>query len=276
MKPPKLALVLDIDGTLIDSTDCDTVIHKRPGVDRFLDDCFAMCKSVAIWTHAGRHWAQIVTQEVLLDADGQQRPWAFVWSSERVAVYRPINTSDYYDCYGLVSRDRLKPLLKVWRGRARVELGFTPDDTLIIEDTPLNCKLNYGNAVYVASFSAADTSDDVLPRLSRYLHMLGEQLVSQGTSVRNVEKRWWLHDVPSRLIWQTSSEATASGASAWLPSDGEWIQPSWIRASTTASNRHDPVAHRRCVCYSCLLHLSELRPCDPISVATGALMLDSR
>ena len=33
-----LALVLDIDGTLIDSSDCGTVIHKRPGVDAFLDD----------------------------------------------------------------------------------------------------------------------------------------------------------------------------------------------------------------------------------------------
>ena len=47
----QLAIVLDIDGTLIDSnSNCD--IFRRPGVDEFLDALFAR-GPVAIWTHAG-------------------------------------------------------------------------------------------------------------------------------------------------------------------------------------------------------------------------------
>merc|ERR1712196_158898 len=92
------ALILDIDGTLIDScaseewdlwinndvkndhiTDCGEVIRKRPGLDAFLDVAFAS-GPVALWTHAPARWADIMVNQVMLTADGSPRPWAFVWS----------------------------------------------------------------------------------------------------------------------------------------------------------------------------------------------------
>ena len=85
------ALILDIDGTLIDSSDTATrpvwathvdydhvtahgeFIKKRPGVDAFLDAAFA-AGPVALWTHADECWARVMTDQVLLDAHGAARP----------------------------------------------------------------------------------------------------------------------------------------------------------------------------------------------------------
>lgn len=188
----RLALVLDIDGTLIDSTDFDTVIHKRPGVDAFLDDCFSSFAAVAIWTHAGSDWARHVTQHVLIDADGRPRPWAFVWSASRASAKRkPIE--HMFDLHP--ARDYIKPLLKVWRGKKRAAAGFTRDRTIIVEDTPSNCKSNYGNAIYVPTFQAGDWSDNTLPLLSLHLDELDAHVRAQGISVRYVEKRWWSTEV---------------------------------------------------------------------------------
>ncbi|EOD37003.1 hypothetical protein EMIHUDRAFT_225968 [Emiliania huxleyi CCMP1516] len=194
----RLALVLDIDGTLIDSTDFDTVIHKRPGVDAFLDDCFSSFAAVAIWTHAGSDWARHVTQHVLTDADGRPRPWAFVWSASRASAKRkPIE--HMFDLHP--ARDYIKPLLKVWRGKKRAAAGFTRDRTIIVEDTPSNCKSNYGNAVYVPTFQAGDWSDNTLPLLSLHLDELDAHVRAQGISVRYVEKRYGCVDPVIGIAW---------------------------------------------------------------------------
>ena len=216
----RLALVLDIDGTLIDSSDCDTVIHKRPDVDAFLDDAFASCAAVAIWTHASSHWAKAVVN-CLRDAHGEVRPWAFVWSDER-GTWRPTwrdCTDDYYS-----SGSRIKALRKVWNGAARTAAGFTRERTIIIEDTPSNCSRNYGNAFIVPTFAHDDAAhDDALPRLSAYLHDLAQQAGRVG-GVRHIEKRWWSEDGTAQL----------QGAAATGFDVRTCAQP------------------RRCVCYQCL------------------------
>ena len=43
-------------------------------------------------------------------------------------------------------------------------------------------------------YTAGDTSDDVLPRLARYLRALDQRVRLQGLSVRSVDKRWWQRD----------------------------------------------------------------------------------
>jgi hypothetical protein len=215
------ALVLDIDGTLID--DCPTplrfdlwrdvdwdyltpgghAIKKRPGVDAFLDAAFAS-GPVALWTHAGQRWASIIVNDVLVNADGNPRPWAFVWDGRRATpVWRRGSKkkgscswgegdSDWAsDCY--CHQSNLKRLGKVWKNKRLRGQGFTPARTLIVDDTPKNCQDNYGNAIYAPTYDAANdastgVADDVLPRLTCFLSHLAR---TAPFDVRPPDKRSW-------------------------------------------------------------------------------------
>lgn len=213
-----LALVLDIDGTLIDSKHCGTTIVKRPHVDAFLDYCFGSCAGVAIWTNASDAWARAAV-DVLRDADGNLRPWAFVWDgnrSRRTCQDWGAFSCDY-DGYGGGYAPGMKPLEKVYKSTTRRKLGFTKERSIIVEDTPCalarrvagtprpppssrsahlllcpapreNCGRNYGNAVYVPSYEwdGGMEGDDTLARLAEYLQLLAAQ-----PDVRLVEKRRW-------------------------------------------------------------------------------------
>ena len=183
-----LALVLDIDKTLIDAKDHDTVIVKRPHVDAFLDYCFANCAAVALWTNASSDWAAAVVDN-LRTADGDVRPWAFVWSCDRGVQKLDWNTPTYPH----FRRHVIKPLKKVWKSRGRKAQGFTHARTLIIDDTPSNCQCNYGNAIYCPPFywNLSD-GDDVLLRLQSYLGSL--QADPDAADVRTVDKRGWYVD----------------------------------------------------------------------------------
>ena len=138
------ALVLDIDGTLID--DCPTplrfdlwrdvdwdylmpggnAIKKRPGVDAFLDAAFAS-GSVALWTHAGQRWASIIVNDVLVNADGNPRPWAFVWDGRRATpVWRrgPKKRDSYSwgegDSDGLATATAIRATSSGWARSGRI------------------------------------------------------------------------------------------------------------------------------------------------------------
>ena len=90
-------IVLDIDGTLIDSCteeearargitafvetvddDGDCGI-KRPFVDAFLTHCFEHFSHVAVWTMASREWADFIITKVL---HREVEDFAFVWAHE--------------------------------------------------------------------------------------------------------------------------------------------------------------------------------------------------
>jgi hypothetical protein len=220
-----LAVVLDIDGTLIDS-DRSLNVWKRPGVDAFLDSIFVSCAAVAIWTHAGESWASQVI-DTLRDADGKRRPWSFVWCSARGVVDRRRANDVDAGCYSSAFSDcYIKPLQKIWKGARRRALGFTPARTLIIEDTPPNCARNYGNAIYVPTYEVdvAREFDDVLPALAAFIDVLQRRLRCDNASVRSIEKRNWYSDyrggrfcccatclgVPSIVIDDWSLQPTAT------------------------------------------------------------------
>ena len=155
-----LALVLDIDGTLIDSKHCGTTIVKRPHVDAFLDYCFGSC-AVAIWTNASDAWARAAV-DVLRDADGNLRPWAFVWDgnrSRRTCQDWGAFSCDY-DGYGGGYAPGMKPLEKVYKSTTRRKLGFTKERSIIVEDTP--CAL--ARRVAAPSALVALSSPPALPR----------------------------------------------------------------------------------------------------------------
>jgi len=157
-------LVLDIDGTLIDSMHRSEVVARlgpgvrpvaedddgdclfpRPHLEAFLNFCFARFAAVAIWTAASRGWADFVIRGAL----GAARPWAFVWSGEHCI-------SKQVCCGGFeTKRVSVKPLRKVWRSTARRRLGFDRHRTVIVEDTPAGCMQNFGNAIFVPTYQVA-------------------------------------------------------------------------------------------------------------------------
>ena len=81
-----------------------------------------------------------------------------------------------------------KPLRKVWRRRSMRKLGWSPKNTLILEDTPQNCVSNYGNALYIRTFDVTDIgrSDSALLILQAFLDRL-----RHVEDVRTIEKRDW-------------------------------------------------------------------------------------
>jgi len=178
-------IVLDIDGTLIDSlTDVDIekglsgrlqptyitsegdAIFARPHLQSFLDFCFDHFLGVGIWTAASRDWAEVVVAHVL----GNHRPWAFVWSSERL----------------LTGPGSVKPLRKLWKSASRRLQGFQRHSTIIIEDTPKNCVHNYGNSVFVDSFdvTCSDAAND--NSLLQLINYLGSEVLP----LASIRDRW--------------------------------------------------------------------------------------
>ncbi|CAK9058536.1 unnamed protein product [Durusdinium trenchii] len=162
-------IVLDIDGTLIDSTPfCDgsspatyvheehTAIYARPHLDEFLDFCFERFDGVGLWTTSDASWCHLVVDEVL----GKHRDWCFFWSQQHCSERQ---------------RDRegqeigiSKKLKKLWRSSTRRARGFHRESCVIVEDTVANCYFNRGNAIIVPTF-AADKDDEVLLKLMSYL-----------------------------------------------------------------------------------------------------------
>jgi len=157
-------IVLDIDGTLIDTLhrselldifgpgvapfaaeDADgDCIFPRPHLSAFLDFLFSRFAAVAIWTAASRGWADFVVRDAL----GAHRPWAFVWSGERCV------SKNVYGSFGF-EKCSVKPLRKVWSTPARRALGFSRQQTIILEDTPKGCARNYSNAIFVPTFDVS-------------------------------------------------------------------------------------------------------------------------
>jgi len=81
-----------------------------------------------------------------------------------------------------------KPLRKVWRRNSMKKLGWSPKNTLILEDTPQNCVSNYGNALYIRTYDVTDLGrqDMALLVLQAFLDRL-----RHVEDVRTIEKRDW-------------------------------------------------------------------------------------
>ena len=80
---------------------------------------------------------------------------------------------------------------------------FRKENTLIVENTPQNCIYNYGNAIYVPTFSGMGSNgDDVFDRLQRYIVDVLEKCVnvrkvqkcSHGKSYHACYEQSWLTD----------------------------------------------------------------------------------
>ncbi len=189
----RLCLILDIDGTLL-SDDCEDVFDitpaaLRPGIHAFLDVAFSRCRAVGIWTAASDAWARR-----FVDVVGP-RPWAFVWSGNRVSRRRLCAGDPGF--YSVAAK--AKPLKKVWRNRALRAAGYDRHTSLIIDDTPDVCAQNFGNAAYVRSYTGASSADDDdwLRALASYLCDL-DGILRCGGTLRSIEKRGWYQRAAAR------------------------------------------------------------------------------
>ena len=263
-----LCLVLDIDGTLIDSCSAEHAaarglrsehvsppgvgsraggehVFKRPYVDEFLDFVCERFAHVAVWTLASPEWAGFVLAHVL------QRPisdFAFVWCGDRASKVSAGTTTGAalaakYDLCTPGMYQHVKDLAKVWKNAAvRAQTGqpgFTRFNTLIVEDTPSNCVRNTGNAIYVPTFTCDDSrataEDTILRKLCLYLDFL----TCTCTNVRSHEKRGWLASMPAR--WCTTDVCANTAAVA---SSGQLYCAACAAALAVAAAATPPPHHR--------------------------------
>lgn len=175
-----MLLILDLDETLIFSSReplaettttliRDLYVHRRPGLAVFLETCLAWF-ALGIWTSGTASYASAMVS--LLFPDPTQL--RFVFSQQQCTMHRTWPEDIVIP---------IKPLKKVH------SYGFPLSRTLIVDDRPETYQQNYGNAIPITSWTG-DPSDDVLPRLARYLERLKD-----ADDVRRIEKRHWIKEV---------------------------------------------------------------------------------
>ena len=183
----KILLILDIDETLIHTTDkelhqkvdfkiFDYNVYKRPFLDEFLEEIRSEF-IIAIWSSASDDYVEAITKKII----PKEIKLEFVWGRSRCTYRRNFQIDEYghYNNGFLNHYHYIKPLKKVKRK------GYNIDRILIIDDSPHKSKDNFGNAIYPKEFTG-DVNDRELKLLSKYLKKLKDK-----KNVRRIEKRNW-------------------------------------------------------------------------------------
>lgn len=173
----RILLVLDLDETLVharpasipgrrpDFVSGGHSVYKRPFLDEFLQSC-SQHFELAVWSAGGKDYVEPTVERIFKDLP----PPVFVWSSQRCTRRFDPETDEQYF---------IKDFNKL---RKR---GVDLRRALIVDNLRLNCRRNYGNAIYVQDFEGQ--ADDVeLLKLAAYLLTLKDL-----DDVRTVEKRGW-------------------------------------------------------------------------------------
>ena len=188
-----LALVLDMDGTLVASS--AGTCRARPHLVAFLEYVFRECGVVGIWTAASPTWYELVYTAVLRPALvevsarlGVECSFSFVWTYRRC-------THTYENRDECVTTKRLH---KLWRRRSGIFRAIRRENTLVVDDTASTFAANYGNAIHVREYDpdaddgddGDDGDDDELLMLQRFIALVLEHYTRTGT-VRTFDKRRW-------------------------------------------------------------------------------------
>ncbi len=151
-----MLLVLDLDQTLIDHNEDKKPICKpdfvlfgfnvyiRPFLEEFLDFIFNHFDYVAIWSSAKQIWIDGIIKNI---PALKMRSFLFIWSREKSTWLGKLPKST-------------KPLKKIWHQKKYKQLGIGRENTLIMDDLPINYRLNYGNAISIKSYDFSD--DDII------------------------------------------------------------------------------------------------------------------
>ena len=175
-KENKILLVLDLDETLIHSSEFELTsykhdfvysgffVYKRPGLDEFLNLVKRDFK-IGVWSSASDDYVSEIVKHIFPETFNLE----FVWGRSRCTLKRDLELDTWFFS---------KPLKKL-KGK-----GFQLERILIIDDSAEKVKDNFGNAIYIKEFSGSP--DNELSKLSQYL----QQLKEIG-NVRVIEKRGW-------------------------------------------------------------------------------------
>lgn len=169
-------IILDLDETLIHATESQLTIpyafkfdnyfvYERPNLRQFLTN-LSKKFSIGIWSSASDDYVN----EIVRHIKPPEVDFVVVWGRSKCTVKRDLT----FDTYCFEKRlDKLK------------KKGFRLEQILVVDDSPLKSRTNYGNAIYIKEFTG-DTSDTEL-------HFLYEYLLTLATvgNVRTIEKRGW-------------------------------------------------------------------------------------
>jgi hypothetical protein len=174
-------LVLDLDGTLVGTTETDETT-PRPFLKEFLAYCFAHCSSVSIWTAASRGWWNLCYDAHI--APLMQSEWKFACIMTGIDC-DIVRQGGYYSFIrdtetetGLIA---VKPLRKLWN----VFNVVRPENTIIIDDTPETSLRNVDNYIRIPRYKS-DADDICLLTIMGQLQLISELLVSVG-DVREIK-----------------------------------------------------------------------------------------
>jgi hypothetical protein len=176
----RLHIILDMDGTLIDSDGIN--IYCRPRLKKFLNYCFNTFKSVSIWTAASQAWYNVVYNNCFKK---------ILRKNKFNIVYTELDCTDKFKYsdemfeYNSSNLKTIKSLKKLWRNKST---GMNRNNTLILDDTHETYQENYGNAIPIPTYNVKNPeykNDNVLLRLMLWLPTL------KNKQIRKVEKRGW-------------------------------------------------------------------------------------
>lgn len=207
MSQSKPLLILDLDGTLICTTNQDyggrfeelfhgsySIIYKRPGVDEFLKFCFEHF-DVAVFTAATSSYAKQIVAKLFTEE--QQKTLIFIYSSNSCREIHNSFESQYDEDFLTIKDLRKKVFRKKFHG-----IRYPRDRVLIIDDTPSTYHYNYGCAIPIPEFRC-QKGDTILIKLTNYLRILldeeqrritGKEAIDGSIPVswRHIDKRnWW-------------------------------------------------------------------------------------
>ncbi|CAL2079845.1 Phosphoprotein phosphatase [Tenacibaculum sp. 190524A02b] len=187
----KKLIILDLDETLIHATEkpidnnwnfelFSYKVYKRPFLITFLKELIKYYR-IAVWSSASDDYVHQIVSKIF----PENYPLEFVWGRSKCTLelnYTSINEFGYLDYDDHLNYT--KKLKKVKnKGYGNLE------EILIIDDTPMKCKHNYGNAIYPKEF-LGNQQDNELELLLSYLIKIHRE-----KNFRKLEKRFWRKEI---------------------------------------------------------------------------------
>lgn len=198
-----LAIVFDIDGTLVTDDGPSDTATVRPYAFDMLQWCKARGHRMALFSAAGEERVSYMKGALCVRVSGEhrcsmscQRVFDFSWAGDKLCgLENPrfgfggdggsrCGWCGYTQCERCIGCNgngfsgycpcrRMKKLQKVWSSSHRRNLGYSRERTIMLENTPQQCVLNYGNAFYVRTYEMS--SDPAKDRdLLAFQHLLGK------------------------------------------------------------------------------------------------------
>jgi hypothetical protein len=165
-------LILDLDGTLIDSgyappNYCKVEIYERPHLKEFFAWAFTQFERVSIWTNGSKEWYNKCYQTVLYKHIPLDKCFDFVIT---------------YDNGFVLSREYSPKRLSIVYN---LNMNYTTNNTFIMDDSPHTYKCNPDNAIPICSFVYNEDAEQ--DEIDHELLSIMKLPVNRFTNMVNIE-----------------------------------------------------------------------------------------